>query len=213
MSNNMQKEGESLWEFIYCLCNNRNVIPEVDDKSIIMFFKKWLRDPSLIRKLAMKNPGLEEMFAIANKYALAEETTLDDKKTKKDKKPSQSDRPDTSQCNDKKRKHDRSVANMEWPRHNRTEYQPRSGEFEGFIDGISASFILKENTRLETAMYARFLQTRFSSRPRRPIMTRSLKTPRATSPKLTRRLTTYSMDLIPMSQGGSRSSWPGRSWH
>jgi hypothetical protein len=40
MSNNMQKEGESLREFIYCFYNNRNVIPEVDDKSIIMFFKK-----------------------------------------------------------------------------------------------------------------------------------------------------------------------------
>jgi hypothetical protein len=34
-----------------------------------MFFKKGLRDFSLIRKLAMKNPRtIEEMSAITNKY-------------------------------------------------------------------------------------------------------------------------------------------------
>jgi hypothetical protein len=43
-----------------------------------MFFKKGLRDSSVICKLAMKNPRTsEEMLAIANKYALAEEVTLD----------------------------------------------------------------------------------------------------------------------------------------
>jgi hypothetical protein len=42
-----------------------------------MFFKKGLRESSLIRKLATKNPRLlEEMFYIANRYALAEEVTL-----------------------------------------------------------------------------------------------------------------------------------------
>jgi hypothetical protein len=42
-----------------------------------MFFKKGLRDPSLIRKLAMKNSRTSEaMFDIANKYALVEEVTL-----------------------------------------------------------------------------------------------------------------------------------------
>jgi hypothetical protein len=74
----IQKKGESLREFIQCFCNMRNAIPEVDDKSIIMFFKKGLRDPALIHKLAMKNPRTSEvMFAIANKYALTEEATLD----------------------------------------------------------------------------------------------------------------------------------------
>jgi hypothetical protein len=53
----IQKKGESLREFIQCFCNMRNVIPKVDDKSIIMFFKKGLRDPALIRKLAMKTLG------------------------------------------------------------------------------------------------------------------------------------------------------------
>jgi hypothetical protein len=43
-----------------------------------MFFKKGLRDPTMICKVAMKNPRTSEaMLAIANKYALAEEATLD----------------------------------------------------------------------------------------------------------------------------------------
>jgi hypothetical protein len=74
----VQKKGESLREFIQCFCNKRNVIPEVDDKSISKFFKKVLRDSTLIRKLALNNPRtLEEILEIANKYALAEEMTLD----------------------------------------------------------------------------------------------------------------------------------------
>jgi hypothetical protein len=78
VSNIIQKKGESLWEFIHCFCNKRNVILEVDDKAIIMFFNKGLRDPALICKLAMKNPRTSEvMFAITNKYALVEEATLD----------------------------------------------------------------------------------------------------------------------------------------
>jgi hypothetical protein len=54
-----------------------------------MFFKKGLRDSSLIRKLTIKNPRMsEEMFAIANKYALAEEATLDTREQKKEKESS-----------------------------------------------------------------------------------------------------------------------------
>jgi hypothetical protein len=42
-----------------------------------MFFKKGLKDLSLIRKLIMKNLRTSKvMFAIANKYNLAEEVTL-----------------------------------------------------------------------------------------------------------------------------------------
>jgi hypothetical protein len=52
------KKGESLREFIQHICNKRSIIPEVDDKSIIIFFKKRLRDSSLIRKLTMKNPKM-----------------------------------------------------------------------------------------------------------------------------------------------------------
>jgi hypothetical protein len=106
-----------------------------------MFFKKGLRDSSLIRKLAMKNPRTsEEMLAITNKYALVEEATIDNRDSirdsKKDKEPGQSDRPSTSKSNDKKRKSDCSMANVERLRHNKTEYRPWPGEFEGFLDRI-----------------------------------------------------------------------------
>jgi hypothetical protein len=44
----IQKKGESLWEYIQRFCNKRNIILKVDDKSITMFFKKGLREPSMI---------------------------------------------------------------------------------------------------------------------------------------------------------------------
>jgi hypothetical protein len=82
----IQKKGESLQEFIQRFYNKRNSISEADDKSIVMFFKKGLRDPSLICKLAMKNPRTSEaMFAIANMYALDKEVTLDTREQKKEK--------------------------------------------------------------------------------------------------------------------------------
>jgi hypothetical protein len=121
MANNVQNEGESLREFIEHFCNKRNVIPEVDDKSIIMFFKKGLRDPSLIHHQQV-HPRRRR--------------TLENKEAKKDKKLSQSDWHDTFKCNDKKRKHDRSVANVERPWCNNTMYQLELDEFEGFLDGI-----------------------------------------------------------------------------
>jgi hypothetical protein len=52
----VQKKGESLWKYIKDFYNKRNVMLEVDDKLIVMFFKKGLRDSSLIQKLTMKNP-------------------------------------------------------------------------------------------------------------------------------------------------------------
>jgi hypothetical protein len=101
-----------------------------------MFFKKGLRDLSLIHKLAMKYPKMfEEMLAIANKCALAEEATIDTKDQKKDKEHGHLGQPNTLKSNDTKRKSDHSMANVEWPCHN-MEYQPWSGEFEGFLDRI-----------------------------------------------------------------------------
>jgi hypothetical protein len=68
----------SIFRFFKCFCKKRNIIPEVDKKTIFRFFKKGLRDSFLTCKLAMKNPKMyAEMLAIANKYALAEEATLD----------------------------------------------------------------------------------------------------------------------------------------
>jgi hypothetical protein len=74
------------------LCNKRNIIPEVDDKSVIMFLKTGLRDSSFIRKFTMKNPRMpKKMLAITNKYALAEEATRDNRDPKKDKELGHSD--------------------------------------------------------------------------------------------------------------------------
>jgi hypothetical protein len=87
-----------------------------------MFFKKGLKDSTLIHMLAIKNLStLEEILAITNKYAMAEEATLDTKEAMKDKKLSHPDWPGTSKNNGKKRKHDRSVTNVECPRCNRTK--------------------------------------------------------------------------------------------
>jgi hypothetical protein len=80
-----------------------------------MLFKKGLRDPSLSRKLAMKNPRMSEaMFAIANKYALAEEVTLDTREQKKKKDSDHVDHPSSSKGHDKKRKVDHSINTVEW---------------------------------------------------------------------------------------------------
>jgi hypothetical protein len=101
-----------------------------------MFFKKGLRDSSLICKLTMKNPRTsEEMFAITNKYALAKEAILDTREQKKKKESSHSNQPRSSKDHDKKRKANRFVANVERSHRNK-EYQPMSGEFEGFLDRI-----------------------------------------------------------------------------
>jgi hypothetical protein len=98
-----------------------------------MFFKKGLRDSSLIRKLTMKNPRMsEQMFSIANRYAQAEEATLD---TREQKELAHLDQPSSSKGHDKKRKPDHSVNAVEQPCHHK-EYRPRSGEFEGFLDSI-----------------------------------------------------------------------------
>jgi hypothetical protein len=84
--NMVQKNGETLWEFIQHFCNKRNIVSEVDDKSISMFLKKGVRDLSLIHMLPMNNPRTsEEMLAFANKYALAKEATLDTRDQKMDK--------------------------------------------------------------------------------------------------------------------------------
>jgi hypothetical protein len=110
----IHKKGESLREFIQRFYNKRNNIPEVDNKSIVIFFKKGLRDMSLIRKLTMKNPRTSKaMFTIANKYALAEEATLDTREQKKEKESGQTDQLSSSNGHDKKRKVDCSINTVE----------------------------------------------------------------------------------------------------
>jgi hypothetical protein len=102
---------------------------------IIMFFKKGLRDSSLIRKLTMKSLKMsEEMLAIANKYALAQEATLNTREQKKEE-SNHMDQPGSSKGHNKKRKVGCFVNAVEQPRCNK-EHRPRPGEFEGFLDCI-----------------------------------------------------------------------------
>jgi hypothetical protein len=99
-----------------------------------MFFQKGLRDSTLIRKLAMKEPRMsEQMFSITNRYVLAKEATLNTREQKKE--SSHPDQPSSSKGHNKKKKPNRSVNAVEWPHHHK-EYQPRPGEFKGFLDRI-----------------------------------------------------------------------------
>jgi hypothetical protein len=154
-----------------------------------MFLKKGLRDSSLSRKLTMKNPRMsKEMLAIANKYALAKEATLDAREQKKDQELCHLDQPSTYKSDDKKRKVDRSVNNVERPHRNK-EYHTKPSEFECFLDRICIS-TRRESTRPGTMTDSTVLQMRFSRRPKMLIKRRSPKIQRAISPKLTRRSTT-----------------------
>jgi hypothetical protein len=112
----VQKMGESLQVFIQRFYNKWNIIPVVDDKSIIMFFNKGLKDPALIHKLTMKNPRTSEaMFTITNKYTLADEATLDTREQKKEKDLGHVDQPSSSKGSDKKREVDDFVNAVERP--------------------------------------------------------------------------------------------------
>jgi hypothetical protein len=53
------------------------------------------------------------MLAIANKCAMAEEATIETRESKKDKNPNHTVRTGTSMSNDKTRKPNHSVANIE----------------------------------------------------------------------------------------------------
>jgi hypothetical protein len=136
LANVVQTKGESLREFIQSFFNKRNIILEIDGKSIVMFFMKGLRDPALIRMLAMKNSRTSEsMFAIANKYDLSEEATLDTREQKKEKDSGHVGQPSSSKGHNKKRRVDHSINTLEQPRHNK-EYWPRPCEFECFQNCI-----------------------------------------------------------------------------
>jgi hypothetical protein len=79
-----------------------------------LFFKKGLKDSSLIHKLTMKNPRMaEQMLAIADKYTLAEEATLDTREHQKD--SGHTDQPSSSMGHEKKSKVDRFVNAVERP--------------------------------------------------------------------------------------------------
>jgi hypothetical protein len=169
-----------------------------------MFFKKGLRDSSLIRKLTMKNPRMsEEMLPIVNKYALVEEVALDTKE-KKEKELGHPDLPHSPKGHDKKMKANCSMNIVEWPHRNK-EYRPWPGQFEGFLDRIYI-YHPSKSTRLGTATDSKVLQMRCSRLPKRLIKRRSLKNQRVTSPRLIMRSATFMEDLTPMSLVGSKNS-------
>jgi hypothetical protein len=120
-----------------------------------MFFIKGLKDSTLICKLAMKNPRTsEEMFSIANKYAMAKEATLKTRESKKDKKSSHSDLPGTCKSNDKKGEADHLVANVERPRHSRTEYLLNRANMRGSWTVYAYSTLGKaQDSRLQEATW------------------------------------------------------------
>jgi hypothetical protein len=150
----VQKKGESLRQYIQRFYNERNIITEVNDKSIVTFFKKGLREPSLIQKLAMKNPMMsEEMFYTPNRYTLAEEPTLNSREQKKE--SDHTDQPSSSKGHDKKRKPDRSVNVVKRPHHHK-EYKPRPDKFESFMYRICI-FTPRESIRPETATDSKVL--------------------------------------------------------
>jgi hypothetical protein len=205
LANIMQEEGESLQKFIQRFYNKRNVIPEVDDKSIIMFFKKGLNDSALIRKLAMKNLRTsEEMLTIANKYALAEEATFDNKEAKRDKKPSHSDRPGTSRSNDKKG-NPTALCPM-WSGRYATGLSISLGRESSKISLTrSVSFTLKGSTRLWDYNHLQGFADEVLNSAKRPSKTRSPKIQSATSPKLARRSTTSTAGPTPTCQRRSEA--------
>jgi hypothetical protein len=138
-----------------------------------MFFKKRIRDSSVICKLARKNPRtLEEMFNFANKYTLAEEVTLDTREQKKEKKPCHMDQPILSKGHDKKRKVDHSVNKVEQSQRNK-EYEPRLGEFEGFLDRIcifhpKGKHKTRDYDRLQGFAYEGFMIAKKADQEKKP---------------------------------------------
>jgi len=112
-----QREGESLREYIHRFCHKRNAIPNIDECAVIMYFKKRLKDPEFFRKLARKDVRTcEELFFIANQYALAEEAVLKTRKNRRDRKTSHHEKHESSRTQDKKKKSDCEVMNIERPR-------------------------------------------------------------------------------------------------
>jgi hypothetical protein len=184
-------------------------MPEVEGKSIVMFFKKGLRDSSLIHKLTMKNPMTsKEMLATANKYALVEEATPESRRRRMSRATQTSlDRPRAM------RRRGKWIIPSTRSNGCDTTRSIGTGQVNLKASCIAFAFSApRESTTPKTATDSKVLKMRYSRRSMRSIKRKSPKIPRATSPKLTRRSTTSMVALSHMSQGGSRNSQPGRSW-
>jgi hypothetical protein len=162
---------------------------EVDNKSIVMFFKKGLRDPSQIRKLTMKKPRTSEaIFAITNRFALTEETTLNTRE-QKEKESSHTDQPSSSKAT--KRRGKWVILSTRWNDHDAAR-STGPGRVNLKDSGIACAFSTPgESTRHGTATDSKVLQMWCSGRPKGPIRRKSPRIPRETSLKLIRRSITY----------------------
>jgi hypothetical protein len=176
-----------------------------------LFLKKGLRVLSFFHKLTMKNPRMSEaMFAITNKYALGKEAILNTREQKKEKESGHMDQPSSSKDQDKKKKADPSINMVERPRRNE-EYQPRLGDFEGFLDRICifqphGKHKTRECDRLQGFTNEVLKMAKGVDQEEKP------EEPKGDFPKLIKRSTTSMVAPSHMSQGGNRKSQPGRSW-
>ena len=60
-------------KYIQRFCRKRNTISDIEERTIVIYFKQGLRDDVLFHKLARKDiRTCEELFEIANQYANAE---------------------------------------------------------------------------------------------------------------------------------------------
>jgi hypothetical protein len=160
-----------------------------------MFFKKGLKDSSLIQKLTMKNPRMsEEMLDITNKYALVGEATLNTREQKKE-----------ELVHTTIRRGKRIVPSTWWNGRKTRSIYPGRVNLKAFW--ITSSFSTpRECIRPGTATDSKVLQMRCSRRPKGSIKRKSSKNPRVTSLKLIRRSTISMVILTHMSQGGSINS-------
>ena len=100
-----------------------------------MYFKKGLRDTGLFHKLARKDVRTcEELFDIENQYATAEEVVSETQESKRDKKTSHHDRSESSRSQEKKKKADREVANIERPRSPKPTHRVKPNKCAEFLE-------------------------------------------------------------------------------
>jgi len=108
-----QREGESIREYIQRFCQKQNTITDIDERAVIMYIKKGLRDRELFCVLVRKDPRTcEELFEIANPYANAEDALTE---TRGERRSGHREKGESSKPGDRRKKSDREVANIERP--------------------------------------------------------------------------------------------------
>jgi hypothetical protein len=69
-----QCPGESLWSFILRFSQVRNTIPRISNASVVVTFRKGVREEKMLEKLATHDvQDVSKLFSLANKCARAAE--------------------------------------------------------------------------------------------------------------------------------------------